>query len=271
MKIPKVNPVIARNRDDVIRVVFSRRFSPGSSEVMFTMDDIRAAIDEVAARCPGYHEKNVADVRYEYASGRRSLPADVDRHGPWMFGGRGKAKYALIRLAASPVIHVSEDLQVIHIPDATPEIVLEYAGRDEQGLLAKIRYNRLLDVFLQITCYHLQNHWRTTVKRKGQREIDDLYVGINTHGKQFVMPIEAKSVGGNLAKTQIFQNIEFARERYPMLLLRPVGVQEMSDGSLVLIEFTAADNPDAVKVVEMRRYRLVPMSQVPLDAIQARP
>jgi len=39
------------------------------------------------------------------------------------------------------------------IPDATPGIIDMYALTDEQALLAKVRYNRLVDVFTGVTCY----------------------------------------------------------------------------------------------------------------------
>jgi hypothetical protein len=253
----------ARNRDEVIRRVFQANFTPGAVEVPFTMQQVREAIAAVARERPGYHEHNVADVRYEYASGRRPLPEAIDRHGPWMIVGRGKARYAFVKIATAPAVQVPQDLCVILLPDATPEVVLEYAGSDEQGLLARIHYNRLLDIFLQITCYHLQNHWRTSIAGKGQCEIDDLYVGLNQNGSQFVIPVEAKCVGETLSKTQVVQNIDFARTQYPRLILRPVGVQELKDGSLVLIEFTPATHPDDVKIKELRRYKLVPMSEVP--------
>ena len=56
--------------------------------------------------------------------------------------------------------------------------------------------------------------------------------------------------------------------RYPKLIMRPVGVQEMKDNSLVLMEFTPAAHPDEIKIKTMRRYQLVPMSEVPLDKQQ---
>ncbi|MBI5396424.1 MAG: endonuclease [Verrucomicrobia bacterium] len=259
----------SRNRDDVIKRVFEQHYEMGAKEIPFSMDDIRAAIAEVAKTRPGYKEKNVADVRYQYTSGRRALPESVNKLGPWMIVGRGKAQYAFVKLAAPPEIRLQEDLLTILLPDATPEIVLEYAGSDEQGILAKIHYNRLLDIFLQVTCYHLQNHWRTSIKNKGQCEIDDLYVGLDIDGKQFVIPVEAKSASDRLSKTQIVQMIDFARERYPKLIMRPVGVQEMKDGSLALLEFTPAAHPNEIKIKEMRRYKLVPMSEVPLDKQQS--
>jgi hypothetical protein len=258
----------AKNRDEVIRKVFEKKFVPGASEVPFTMDDIRDAIIEVGRTKPTYKENNVADVRYQYTSGRHPLPEAINRHGHWMIQGRGKALYAFVKLASAPDIQIQQDLLTILLPNATPDIVLEYAGSDEQGILAKVHYNRLLDIFLQITCYHLQNHWRTSVKGKGQCEIDDLYVGLDIDGKQFVMPVEAKCSNDRLSKTQIVQNIDFARDRYPKLIMRPIGVQEMKDHSLVLIEFTPANHPDEIKIKGMRRYKLVPMSEVPLEKQQ---
>jgi hypothetical protein len=260
-----------RNRALVIQHVFNKLFRPGLKEVPFTVDDIRAAVEEVAEQNPGYTEGNIFDVRYEFTSGRQALPAEIDKLGPWMIEGRGKAKYAFIKLAQGPGVVIPSDLMPIMLPDATPEIVMGYAGSDEQGILARIRYNRLLDIFLQLTCYHLQNHWKTSIKNKGACEIDDLYVGLNVTGKQFVIPVEAKSPGDHLSKHQIVQMVHFAAARYPKLILRPVGVQGMKDGSLVFVEFTSAAEPDQIKIKEMRRYRLVPMAEVPMDTQQAQP
>lgn len=261
---------LARNRNEVIEIVFRKNYRQAAGEVPFTMDNVRQAIAQVARKRPGYKEKNVADVRYQYTSGRSPLPESVDKLGPWMIVGKGKAKYAFVKLAESPIVRIQADLYCVCLPDATPEIVLEYAGSDEQGILAKLRYNRMLDIFLGITCYHLQNHLRTSIKDKGQVEIDDLYVGLNSSGKQFVVPIEAKSAKDHLSKTQIQQAIDFAQERYPKLILRPVGIQELKDDSLVLIEFTPGLHPDEIKIVEMRHYKLVPMSEVPLEDLQSR-
>ncbi len=63
------------------------------------MDEIRDAIAEVALTKSEYKENNVADLRYQYASGRRPLPEAINRFGPWMIRGRGKARYAFVKLA----------------------------------------------------------------------------------------------------------------------------------------------------------------------------
>jgi hypothetical protein len=262
---------LVRGRDEVMEIVFHRNYRKGAEEVPFTLDEIRQAVLQVQKKLPDYEERNVPDIRYQYTSGRSPLPDALDKLGPWMIVGKGKGRYAFVKLAEPAAVKIQSDLYIISLPDATPEIVLEYAGSDEQGILAKLRYNRLLDIFLGITCYPLQNHLRTYLKGKSQVEIDDLYVGLNASGKQFVIPIEAKSAKDHLSKTQIQQGIDFARERYPRLILRPVGIQELGDHSLVMVEFTSKGlHPDKIKIVEMRRYKLVPMSDVPLEELQSR-
>ncbi len=71
----------SRTRDEVIQRVFQKNYSTGAAEVPFTMDDIRDAIAAVASMRPGYKENNVADVRYEYSSGRKPLPELVNKLG----------------------------------------------------------------------------------------------------------------------------------------------------------------------------------------------
>ena len=85
----------------------------------------------------------------------------------------------------------NRELVTVKIPDATPEIIAKYALSDEQALLARVRYNRLIDIFLGVTTYSLQNHLRTTVKGVGQIEIDEIYLGIDRYGAHYVMPVQA--------------------------------------------------------------------------------
>jgi hypothetical protein len=251
-----------QNRQRVLQLVFDKYYIPGAEEVTFSLKDIRDAIKDVSAKNPRYKEDNVPDVRYSFASGRLDLPPAIAALGNWVLVGRGRGKYALQRSKTASRIEIQADLTPILLPDATPEIVTEYAGADEQGILAKVHYNRLVDTFLQITCYHLQNHWRTSIKNKGQCEIDDLYVGVDIDGKQYVVPIEAKSAKETINKVQVAQMIDLARERYPKLIIRAVGIQELKDGSLVFIEFPAATSIDEISIKEMRRYRLVEMKEI---------
>ena len=84
------------------------------------------------------------------------------------------------------------NLAVTKIPDSTPGIISKYAFGDEQAVLSRVRYNRLIDVFLGIACYSLQNHLRTTVAGMGQVETDEIYVGVDKNGSHYAVPVQAK-------------------------------------------------------------------------------
>ena len=68
-----------------------------------------------------------------------------------------------------------------------------------------------------------------------------------------------------MSKTKIAQMVEFVGKRYPKLIIRPIGIQEITDKDIVLILFTPGKSSDDIKIKEMRRYKLVPMSQCPVN------
>jgi hypothetical protein len=171
--------------------------------------------------------------------------------------GRGRGRYAFRQLARSPYIQVPTDLQIIGVLDATPDIILKYGGSDEQGLLTRVRYNRLIDIFLGITAYHLQGHVRAYIKDSGQVEIDDLYLGVDTDGNQYVIPIEAKTAKEPLGVIQVASLNAFGQRKFPGLILRSVAVKSWDDDSIFFIEFNNSLDSDEIEVVEYRRYRLV--------------
>lgn len=46
-------------------------------------------------------------------------------------------------MSRAPYFDLPVDMDRTPIPDATPQIVLEYQSNDEQAMLARVRYNRL--------------------------------------------------------------------------------------------------------------------------------
>ena len=153
---------------------------------------------------------NLGDVIYSFRY-RASLPNDIVKTAKagkeWIIEPAGRARYRF-KLARVSRIIPNPELLAIKIPDATPEIIAANALSDEQALLAKVRYNRLIDIFLGITTYSLQSHLRTTVTKMGQIEIDEVYVGVNRNGQQFVVPVQAK--GGT---DRLGDNSDAARHR----------------------------------------------------------
>jgi hypothetical protein len=142
------------------------------------------------------------------------------------------------------------------IPDATPEIIAGYALTDEQAFLAKVRYNQLIDVFLGITAYSLQNPLRTKIPNYGQIEIDELYVGIDSRGAQYMVPVQAKGGTDVLGAIQTIQDITFCQteKKYRDCVARAVSAQFLANDTIALFETTF--DGDEVSIVRERHYKL---------------
>ena len=137
----------------IIRVFEKFHKSKESERLPFTKADIVRAVDEL-----GFEINNVPDIAYTYRTGRSPLPQAILAHGNWAIDGTGKGKYTFVRLARSPYVDIPADVETIRILDATPQIILKYQSTDEQAILARIRYNRLMDIFSGLTTCHLQGH-----------------------------------------------------------------------------------------------------------------
>jgi hypothetical protein len=248
-----------RNRyEALILAVFKNHFRKGVKEFQFERAEIETVAGKLGIKLP----KNLGDLIYSFRY-RRGLPDEVLATAPqgleWVIEPAGRAKYRF-RLSRKSRIVPRDNLVAVKIPDSTPEIIAAYALSDEQALLAKIRYNRLVDVFLGIATYSLQNHLRTTVKEMGQIEIDEVYVGVNRNGQQFVVPVQAKGGSDQLAAIQTKQDIACCREKFPHLTCRPVSAQFMAGDVIAMFELTIEG--DEVKVLEEKHYRLVPSDQI---------
>lgn len=239
--------------DAIIERVFLEHYSSGKSSFEFTREEFEQKASELGIKLP----KNIGDVLYSFRY-RKDLPSTISSTASegleWIIEGAGRAKYRF-RLSSANRIVPNPRMVTIKVPDATPEIITAYAQSDEQALLAKVRYNRLIDVFLGIATYSLQNHLRTTVKNIGQIEIDEIYVGIDKFGRQFVIPVQAKGGSDKHGVVQTQQDIACCAEKFPSLLCRAVSAQFMSDDKIALFELTVEDGD--IKVVEERHYRLV--------------
>ncbi len=242
----------------IIERVFLDRYHPGAVEVPFLRQDLIDVAQSLGVPVP----RNLGDILYAFRY-RTELPESVASTAPagmeWTIRGTGQAAYKF-RLVTVNRIVPNPALMTIKIPDATPEIVSAHAMSDEQALLAKIRYNRLLDVFLGVSAYSLQNHLRTTVKSIGQIEVDEIYVAVDSTGRQFVMPVQAKGGSDQLSVIQSEQDLLWCRERLPDLICRPVLTQFAEGDLIAMFEVTLDD--DEIKVVQEKHYRLVPASEV---------
>ena len=110
--------------------------------------------------------------RYELPG---SITKTAENETEWVIAGMGTGLYQFKIVGLNRIVP-RENLAAIKIPDATPEIIGAYTLGDEQALLAKLRYNRLIDIFLGITAYSLQNHLRTSVAGIGQVDHTNLTI-----------------------------------------------------------------------------------------------
>ncbi len=227
-------------------------------EIYFEREDLEHAAKDLEIKLP----KNLGDVIYAIRY-RLDMPQKILDTQPegmeWIIEGAGRAKY-VIKLVKVNRILPNPELITIKIPDSTPEIVSEYSLSDEQALLAKVRYNRLIDVFLGLTTYSLQNHLRTTVKDVGQIEIDEIYVGVDQAGCHYVIPVQAKGGNDQLSVVQTKQDILCCSEKYPNLITRAISTQFMEDDLIAMFELTVQD--EQVKLVQEKHYRLVPSAEI---------
>jgi len=248
----------------LIEKIFLDRYQEGKVELEFARTDIEDAAEELNIKLP----KNLGDVLYSFRF-RAALPEKIVDTQPegmeWVIELAGRALYKF-RLVKINRVLPREDLVRINIPDATPEIIRAYALDDEQALLAIVRYNRLIDTFLSLTTYSLQNHLRTTVKGIGQIEIDELYVGIDTRGCHYVIPVQAKGGKDQIGIVQTSQDIRFVQEKFPDMRCRAIAAQFMDGDIVALFELTLQD--DEIKVVDEKHYRLVPAKKLDQAAIR---
>jgi len=242
----------------IIEKIFLDRWKKGMQEFGFS----REAISETAASLKISLPKNLGDVIYSLRY-RTPFPESICRTAPkgkeWIIDGAGRAKYKF-RLVSVTRILPRNELAETPLPDSTPELIRKYALGDEQALLAVVRYNRLIDVFLGLTTYSLQNHLRTTVKGIGQIEIDELYVGIDKHGSHYIIPVQAKGGKDQIGTTQTTQDFGFAEQKFPGMKCRAVAAQFLPNGTVVLFELTLQHGE--VRVVDEKHYKLVPADEL---------
>ncbi|MCC6445919.1 MAG: endonuclease [Armatimonadetes bacterium] len=262
------NSFVYKNQNryvQIIESIFHSHFQPGMEEVDFAREEIIDIANSLGILLP----KNIGDIIYSFRY-RTALPDSVRAQAPagkvWIIRPAGRGRYKFVAMV--PVdITANPHLVETKIPDATPGIIEMYASGDEQSLLAKLRYNRLLDIFTGITCYSLQNHLRTTVPGLGQVETDEVYIGIDRRGAHYVLPVQAKAVNESLGIVQIEQDIRLCAARFRALICRPIAAKFMEKNLIALFAFEETEK--GIAISHEKHYRLIPPEELSLQEIEA--
>jgi hypothetical protein len=210
---------------------------------------------------------NLGDVIYSFRY-RANLPESIRSKAPkgqeWVIMPAGRSQYCFVVVSSAAIVPAPMMAQ-IKVPDSTPGVIEKYRLSDEQALLAKLRYNRSLDIFTGVTCYSLQNHLRTTVPGMGQVETDELYIGIDKRGAHYVIPVQAKGGKDRISIVQIHQDYAMCQDKFPDLICKPIAAQFYGD-NIAMLAFENTDNGLAVALE--KHYRLVLHEQITADDIR---
>jgi hypothetical protein len=255
----------ANRYSQIIERIFLSHYKEGATEVCFDRVEIETVAQELRINLP----KNIGDIIYSFRY-RVALPESIrskateDRH--WIIRPAGRAKYCFVLVAEHRITPTPMKAET-KVPDATPGLVAMYRLDDEQALLAKLRYNRLIDIFTGVTCYSLQNHLRTFLAGIGQVETDELYVGVDKKGRHYVFPVEAKTGSNTLDIVQIEQDLALCASKFPNVICRPIGAQFMAGDAIALFEFESTD--EGVKIASEEHYRLVSPDEVTPELLKS--
>lgn len=145
--------------------------------------------------------------------------------------------------------------------DRAEEVGVDAAAAD------LIQGRKTFDDVLGITTYSLQNHLRTHVKGMGQIEIDELYVGVDTRGQHYMIPVQAKGGKDEIGIVQVVQDVTYIAQKFPQMRCKAVAAQFMPDKTIALFSLVVQD--DDLKIAEERHYKLVPHTQIHISMVTA--
>lgn len=252
----------------IFRAVFFEQFNAVNGqhiELPFTTGDLARWKSELKLE-----GGNPYDLKYN-VKGRGALPSDVQATAPegkeWRIRATGKGKYVFdLYQQGEGVFEIDAAAIAVKIPDALPSIVERYARDDEQALLARIRYNNLVSVFLGLSTYSLQSHWKTAAAGTGSPvEIDELYIGLDRNGAHYAIPVEAKGRAKTerLTAEQILANFDAAADSFPNTTVIPLAAKVVDEYTFAMIQFEVDHENETVTKVAERHYTLASNPPVP--------
>ena len=237
------------------------RYRPGASTVIFSLDDVRNAVDAVRAASSNaikISSRYQADVFYRMRS-RTRLPAEILEKGFHILRPIGRGQYQFERattgIIEAPVTEPISTIDLTPMPvrRLLPETIAEM---DEQAILSVVGYCSLLDHFTGMKIYRLRSHVRKSVPGVGQAELDAIDVGIasSEDDEPVIFPIEAKAVSDALNRVQIHNMVQYANRFFPKLTVRPLAIKVDYQSVIHLMEFNVPARAGDLRIVKAGSY-----------------
>lgn len=264
----------------IMRSLFDTHYKEGSLGFNWERKELKSIATSLGIEEPD----NLGDTIYSIRHGREDLPVEIRALAPegksWLLLPDGKSAYRFA-LTDRAFLEPDMSLRPIKIPDSTPQIIARYAKKDEQAVLARIRYCRLVDIFLRMASYQLQSHMRTTMAHfnGAQTELDEVYVGVDSNGTQFVIPIQAKAKDESVGVIQIITDYFTCKEKFSVMVPRTLAAKivrtEYLEGfgeilTVALIEGHVEDQNGTYNVSKLaeKHFQLVPSSRISDEDLQ---
>jgi hypothetical protein len=195
--------------------------------------------------------KNFPDALYTFRA-RADLPDEIRKDGDFAIVGRGKGHYAFVKIPMPNRLRFPPKMNTVRIQNVIPDCVRQYMGNDEQGMLTRIQANDLIAKYLGLKAsFRLQSHLRIYVKKYGQVEVDELYVG-RTDAGYVGIAVEAKNEAQDdcLNVSQLFGTAQALKAIFPSSMPKHlIGAKPDTSGRICLAEFAVADRPADVKLI----------------------
>lgn len=235
--------------------IFRARYRSGASTVLFTLDDIRTAAEELKLEV-----RNPADVIYRMRS-RTVLPKEILDKGFYILCAIGRGQYqfqkATTTIIEPPLADVQEALDLTPLPvrRLLPEQLLDM---DEQAILTIASYCKIFDHFTGLQIFRLRSHVRKSVPNVGQAELDAIDVGIAMRDDEIpvIFPIEAKAVADALNRVQVVNMVRYCKHYFPKLTVRPLAIKVDYDSVLHIMEFNTPEKAADLRIARSASYRI---------------
>ncbi|MEU6365435.1 hypothetical protein ABZ876_06740 [Streptomyces sp. NPDC046931] len=246
--------------------IFNAKYTKGDEVVEFTLDDIRAAAQEL-----GISVRNPADLAYRMRS-RTVLPELIRNEGFFILSAVGRGKYRLGK-ADSAIIDLPEnkllgtlDLTPLPVRRLLPEKLAEF---DEQALLTVVGYCKILDHFTGLTNFRLRSHVRKSVPRIGQAELDEVSVAIAQREDEqpVIVPVEAKAVADAINRVQISAMVSFCETYFPGHEVRPLAIKVDYESIVHVLEFNATEEAADLTILRSAAYD-IHLSEAQIELIR---
>lgn len=159
------------------------------------------------------------------------------------------------RISGRSVITPTPFLVQTTIPDTTPGIVSKHVLNRKQASLAKLRYNRLLDIFMGFNCYSLQTSMKAALAGNSQVLIDEVYVGIDKRGRHCILPVLCAGRANKIRIAQVERHLAACTSKFPKLICHFIAAQFMDESRIALFEFDQMS--EGPRIVGEKHFQLI--------------